>query len=292
MPGLLLAFCSLLCAAPPPQSPAPSLQDLKNATYSGFTDVPDPVTLIDGRWESATARQTITFVGDVRTLGDLNEDGTADAVVLLAESTGTSGERVYLAVVTSIHGQWQNVATRALGPNVKLRRLRLVGRTIVLDVVQVGGDDAMCCPSALVTRAFVLNGTSLQEQPATQTGKLTTAAVGGTEWTLRRWSVTEAARGEPRVTLRYHDGQVTGSAGCNRYMAPVKSGEQPGAIEVGSPASSHMACPDDVMGVEARFLRQLRSTTNFAFAGGQLALTYTIDGQIGTMFFGTSSPGR
>ena len=283
--GTLFAACVL-------QSPAPSLQDLKNATYSGFKDVPSPVTLTDGRWESASARQSITFVGELRATGDLNSDGVGDAVVLLSENTGGSGERVYLAVVTTSNGQLQNVATRVLGPNVRIRRLRIVEHTVVVDAVQVGVDDTMCCPSDLVTRTFVLKDTTLEEpEPATHTGRLTAAAVGQTEWVLRRWTSTEPAPAEPRVTLRYHDGQIDGSTGCNRYLAPVSGGDQPGTVTIGPPASTKMACSDAAMAVEARFLRLLHGVASFTFVAGQLALTYQVDGQFSTMFFDAAMGG-
>ena len=262
--GTLFAVVLLL------QSPAPSLQDLKNATYSGFKDVPSPVTLIDGRWDAASARQSITFVGELRATGDLNGDGAGDAVVLLSENTGGSAERVYVAVVTTSNGQLQNLATRSPGPNVRIRRLRIVERTVVVDAVQVGVDDTMCCPSDLVTRTFVLKDTTLDEpEPATHTGRLTAAAAGQTEWVLRRSTSAEPAPSEPRVTLRYHDGQIDGSTGCNRYTARVSGGDQPGAVTVSPPASTKMACTDDGMAVETRFLRLLHGVASFTFVAGQ-----------------------
>jgi hypothetical protein len=65
---MALATSTVLLAQGPKVPPGPTLQELKNATYSGFGTIKSPVTLKDGRWESTAARQGLTFEGDVHAI--------------------------------------------------------------------------------------------------------------------------------------------------------------------------------------------------------------------------------
>ncbi len=271
--------------AAPTTPGVPTLDDAKNATYSGLAGPTASVTLKEGRWESTANRQTIAFVGDMIATGDLDGDGIADAAVALGENTGGSGDQVYLAVISKGAGAAKNVATTALGPNIKLRKMQIVDRTIRVDVLQVGSDDPMCCPSDLATRTFTLQGSALQEQPVMHTGKLTPDAMAGTEWVLRRLSTDEHAPAEPKITLTFDGGRFVGSSGCNRYTAAVTPGDQAGAINVSQSASTRMACPEPAMTLESKYLKLLGGVTHYTFFGGQLALIYQADSTINTMLF-------
>jgi heat shock protein HslJ len=264
---------------------APLLKDLKNATYSGFDAVKSPVTLKDGRWESTAKRQSITLVGDMRAVGDLNGDGAEEAVVLLAEGTGGSGERIYAAVVSNQNSRFRNVATALVGDRVKPRWLRISDRAILLDVVQAGASEPMCCPTELATRSFVLEGGALHERPAVRTGKLGPEAMSGPEWVLGTLSAAETMPEKPRVTLRFEHGQFAGNGGCNRYSAGVTPGQQTGEINIKAVISTRMACSQPAMSIESRFLRQLQGVKTYTFFAGQLVLTYEVNGKQGEMKF-------
>ncbi len=68
---------------------APTLKELKNASYSGIEGLKGSVKLVDGRWtgrpygKGSASRPVVSLVGDLRVIGDLDNDGTDDAVVLL-----------------------------------------------------------------------------------------------------------------------------------------------------------------------------------------------------------------
>jgi para-nitrobenzyl esterase len=116
-------------------------------------------------------------------------------------------------------------------------------------------------------------------------------ALAGTEWVLRAWDVDEPAAAAAEVTLTYGGGVFTGRSGCNRYTAPAKAGDVPGAVTVGPLAVTRMACPELQSAVEARFLGQLRDTRTFGFRLGRLALSYErAGGRRGTMLFDGREP--
>jgi heat shock protein HslJ len=268
-----------------------TLTQLENATYHGIEVAPGPVTLKEGRWEGepvqpgAVSRPAVHFVRDYVLRGDLDGDGEAEAVVLLGASSGGTGELLYLAVVKQKEQEVANVATALLGDRVQVRAGRIGSGHIVLDLVQAGAGDAMCCPGDLVTRTWEWSATGLKEAPATSTGRLSVATLASTEWVLRAWGWNEKAAPEPEVTFAFQEGRFAGRSGCNRYFAQVTPGEMPGDVRVGRAAGTRMACPEPAAGVESRFLAQLQGVSKFGFIAGQLALTYERGGVLGTMLF-------
>ena len=276
---------------------APTLKELKNTTYNGFEGHRGTVTLADGRWEGkpyvegGASRPEVYFVRDFRLIGDVDGDGTDEAVVLLGESSGGTGQNIYLAVVDRKNGKLENVASTLVGDRIKIREARIEEGRIFLDLVQAGPGDAACCPGELATRGWELLPKGLNEFCASKThGRLSLATIGGTEWVLRSWDFDEPAPMEPEVTIIFQNGRFTGSCGCNSYFAPVKPGDMPGDASVGHAGSTRKACPEPVMAIEARFLEQLEGVKKFGFMIRQLALSYDNDGVWGVMLFDGRKP--
>ncbi len=271
---------------------APSLQEIKNANYRGVEEAGDSFTLTNGRWEGkpyapgGASRPTVTFVRDFRLTGDLDGDGSDEAIVLLAANAGGSGEMTYLAAIGRPGGTLRNIATARVGDRVQVRDARVEARRIVLDVVQAGDGDAACCPGELVRRSWALVEGMLKEGAPVKTGRLTIDTLAGSEWVLRAWSWDEPAPLAPPVTLKLDGSRLVGNAGCNNYFAAVTSGGAPGDIEVGAAGSTRKMCPEAEMTVEQRFLQQLGGATGLQFVGGQLALSYAKpDKSAGVMLF-------
>lgn len=248
--------------------------------------------LVDGRWEGepfvegGASRPAVYLARNVHLTGDLDGDGSDEAVVLLGESSGGTGEYIYLAVVERVDGRLSNRATALVGDRVQIRDAMIEDRRIVLEVLQAGPEDAMCCPGELASRVWEMGGKGVREiLPATQHGRLSLSTIAGTEWVLRSWAWDEPAPLEPQVTLVFEDGRLAGSAGCNRYFAAAETGASPGDVSVGPAGSTRRACPDPIMAVEDRFLRQLGGVRKFGFMTAQLALTYESNGSRGTMLF-------
>jgi heat shock protein HslJ len=300
--SVLLASCQSRTGAPQASADAvavdapvgaPTLEELRRATYHGLEDLDGPVTLAEGGWEGepfapgAASRPTVSLAPGFRVTGDLDGDGADEAVVVLAQSSGGSGTFNSLAVVQRTAGGLENVATTALGDRVDIRSARIEGGTLLVSVVRAGEGDAMCCPGELAELGWTLSGSTLEPVAGSgPTGRLSPDTLAGTEWVLRAWDVDDAAPADPEVTLAYADGRLAGTSGCNRYFAPVTAGELPGDLSLGPAAGTMMACPEPQGAVEQRFLKQLAAARKFGFWLGQLQVTYEKDdGAIGMMLF-------
>jgi hypothetical protein len=83
---------------------------LLNATYTftGFSDNPQTVTLVNGGYASGPDSTAIgylsVYMGEMATFGDLNYDGIPDAAVVLGVNTGGTGVFTYLAAVLNVNG--------------------------------------------------------------------------------------------------------------------------------------------------------------------------------------------
>jgi heat shock protein HslJ len=255
------------------------------------------VTLKDGRWEGepfvpgGASRPRLTLARDFLLGGDLDGDGSEEAVVLLSESSGGSGSNGYLAVVGRRGEGLVNLGTELVGDRVQIRSARISGRRIELDVVQAGPQDAACCPSQKATRAWALAADGLREVASETTGTLSLADLGGVEWVLTHFGWEDPAPPKPAITLVFEGERIAGSSGCNRYFAGVEVGEAAGELEIGPTAGTRMACPEAEMALEDRYLKALGRVVRFGFATGRLALTWSEDGSTGIMLFASGQPG-
>ena len=273
---------------------APTLLELKNATYQGIDGT--SVTLVDGLWEGAPyakdspVRPRANLVRDYVTYGNLDDDPAEEAVVFVSWSGGGTGQLQHLAVVKRDGDAVRNVGTVLIGDRVQIRDTQIVDSQVVVDVVRAGEEDAMCCPGELATLAYALGKDGLAKVRDEATGRLTLDAIGTGNWVLRSWTFSEPASAEPEVTLSYLDGRLAGAGGCNRYFAGARAGDMAGDLTVGPAGSTRMACPDPLTQVEDRFLAQLAGVNKFGFMAGQLMLGYEIDGVRGVMLFGRRAP--
>ena len=287
--GLVALALAAGCASqqPPPATPstggAPTADEVANITYRGIEEAGGPVTLQSGSWEGApfveggASRPTVELVAGVPLTGDLDGDGDEEAVVLLSSSSGGSGTRSSIAIVDRRRGGAENVATRLLGDRVQVRSMKIVSATLSIDLVRAGATDPACCPGELATYTWALGPDGLGDrQPPAVTGRLSTAMLDGTEWTLNRFAYDEEAPGSPAVTLAFSGGQLRGKAGCNGYFTALADlpDAGAGALRLGPIGATQMMCPDEEMAVEDRYLRQLGSVSGFGFMNGRLMLSH------------------
>jgi len=292
---IFACLCSFQCRRAPSrdiQRTAWSLAALKNVTYSGLKGYSSPVALIDGRWEGPTyvaggaSRPSVHFVGDLFRIGKITGHDTDSAVVFLAESSGGSGTFLYLAVVEKKNGKLVNTDTAPVGDRVQIRDVRIETGTIVVDVLQAGPQDAACCPGELATRRWQMKTNQLVElKIPDRTDRFSLDAIGGTTWVLGAWAFDEPAPGDPEISLVYEKGRFAGSAGCNRYFASVEAGNNPGGLRLGPSGSTRMMCPEAIMVLEQRFLKQLNGAKKIAFLAGQLSVSFELEGRQGSMRF-------
>lgn len=129
-----------LCDTDRPERTAPTLEQLSNATYQGIYE--QPVRLAAGRFEGepfapgAASRPTVTLLPEPLKYADLDEDGSKEAIVLLAENSGGSGAFVYLAVVGLVEGEPRNLATALVGDRVRVLSLDASGARISARLIE------------------------------------------------------------------------------------------------------------------------------------------------------------
>ena len=284
--SMLLTFSSQLCLA---GEGAPTAAELANATYIGIEE--GPVTLVEGRWEGepyeegGASRPSAGLVEDFALAGDLNDDGSKEAVVLVWQSSGGSGTFSYLAVVGRSDGGVKNLGTAEIGDRVKLRSGRIENDSIILDVLQQNEGDAACCPTQLATRTWSMIDGQLVEGEMKITGTLSLDTLIGTEWVLTHLTRNDPLSEGAEVTLVFGAGQISGKSACNRYSANVEQGEAPADLKIGMAMGTRMACPGELMDLEHKYLDALAHVTGFSFLAGKLALTWENDGNCSTMLF-------
>lgn len=256
---------------------APTIEELSTATFEGIFDY--PITLVDGSWrgrpvvEGGASRPTVELVPDLYLTGDLDGDGREEAIVLLAESSGGSGTRLYLAATAHVNGQVSNLGTVLIGDRVQVRAARLDGDRIILDLLQAGPGNALCCPTQKARKSWKLEQEGLTPQAAEVTGTFSLADLDGSTWKLVEIGRGEPAPPQPEISLRFEGDKVVGNAGCNRYFGGITEGETAGSIVFSAMGATRMACREETMRLESRYLGALAETSHLRFSGGRLVLS-------------------
>ena len=253
--------------------PAPTPEALAGATYTGIEDQ-GPVTLSAGKWEGqpliegGASVPALWLSEGFHLTGDLDQDGTDEAVVHLTYSSGGTGNFGYLAVMGREGGEIVQEAIGLVGDRVQIRAARLDGGSVVLDVLQVGPGDGMCCPRQLATRTFSIENGKLVETASEVTGTVSLATLEGKEWVLRKLDADDGTPTAGQATLIFESGKVSGSTGCNWYQGSVSEGESATSLVIGPLATTRMACPEPLMAQEHAFLERLGQAELFQFLVG------------------------
>lgn len=260
-----------------PVTTAIDAAQVESATISGVFTA--PFTLAGGNFEGApfepggASRPMAVLMTPLVRLGELDAHPGADAAALIASNEGGSGEQVTLAVVGRVDGKAVSLATAPVGDRVRVRDVRISGRDIALDVVQVGPGQPACCGTELATRTFRLDGATLKETGAQVTGTLSLAStVAGHTWTMVALDNDSLPAGVTAPTLTLADGRLSGNSGCNQYNGGVSEPE-PGALKVGPTAGTRRACEGEEAEVERRFLSGLAKATRYTFLAGRLVIS-------------------
>jgi LysM repeat protein len=169
-PGLVLCLPSadvlaqlaeMAQAAPPGLSPS----ELANATYPSQYVPAGSVTLDNGSFSEPAAPGSATEITVKMTrylaYGELN--GQPAAAVVLVSDPGGSGTFSDLYVMASQNGQPTSLASTTLGDRVEINSIAIENNQIVVDMVQAGPDDPLCCPSQHVINTYELQGDQLVE---------------------------------------------------------------------------------------------------------------------------------
>jgi heat shock protein HslJ len=278
--ALVLVTSTAVCAGPP------TLEDLKNLTYAGIYE--EPVKLTEGSYQGepfvseGASRPLLQLAEQLFALDDLNRDGVSDAVVLLTESSGGSGAYTYLAVVVRQGEELTNIATQRLGDRVQVRSLEARDGLIGIEFVTTGSEEPACCPTLKVQESYRLDDGELVKVSAEALGNLSVSDIEGVPWKVTHLGSNQQVDDGIEITASFTADMISGSSGCNRYFAAVKS-SGPYEIMIGPIGLTRMACDPAVMAAESRYLRALEQVKQFGFVYGTLSLTYEIDGGLDAM---------
>ncbi|HXV42192.1 MAG TPA: META domain-containing protein [Anaerolineae bacterium] len=149
---IVAALADLAAQAPAGLSP----QELANATYKSQYTISPTITLQNGQYSepAAPGSATETTIKMTRNLayGDMN--GQPSAAVILVTNPGGSGTFYDLHLMFAPQGVAVNPATAFLGDRVQINDLKIENSLIVVDMVQAGPNDPLCCPSQHVIKSF------------------------------------------------------------------------------------------------------------------------------------------
>jgi heat shock protein HslJ len=257
---------------------APTSAELAGATFSGIENQ-GPVTLSAGKWEGqppiegGASVPALWLSEGFHLTGDLDRDGADEAVVHLTYSSGGTGNFGYLAVMGREGGEIVQQAIGLVGDRVQIVAGRIDGGSVVLDVLQAGPGDGMCCPRQLATRTFIIQGDKLVETDTEMTGTASISMLDGMAWVLRRLDGQEGEALPGQATLAFTSSKVSGSTGCNQFQGSVSEGESATSLVIGPLITTRMACPKPLMTQEQAFLERLGQAEVFQFLFGDLVLS-------------------
>lgn len=142
------------------------MDSVRNAVY----DIPKVgrITFKDGAYDreaNDSLGQSYAHIGlvDLFAFGDLNGDGSEDAVTFLASNVGGSGIFLSLEVLLNNNGSPAHVASYQIGDRVGIDSVHIVGGLIDLHIITQDPDDPMCCPTLHVSRKLRLQNGKLIE---------------------------------------------------------------------------------------------------------------------------------
>src|SRR5215510_12776068 len=258
----------------------PTLEELRKATISSLPG--GAISLREGLFEGPpfqlgnASRRRVTLWSRPLAFGDLPGVRGENTVALLSSSEGGSGSVVYVGVFQERSGRVDDVGMALVGDRVEVRALSIVDGTVVLDVVEAGAGDGMCCPGQLARKTYAFRDGALTLVSSLPTGRLSLAALADVEWTLVSLDGLPLPQATRPPTAIFQGTRVSGFGGCNRYFGQVVE-KSPGAIVVGPLAGTKMACPSPAMEIEDRFLAAMSRVARYSFVGGRLVLS-AVDG--------------
>jgi hypothetical protein len=158
---------------------------MKNAAYGGIYD--EPVTLTDGVYEGepfvqgGVARPVVTYIDHTLTYGDLDDDGSEDAVTLMMENSGGSGDFSYIGAQLNRGGHPVDVGAALLGDRVQLLSLRVEGGQVVAEIVTQAADEGLCCGTRKLCKRLALQEGVLVEVGSEELGTVRLDDLMGTQ---------------------------------------------------------------------------------------------------------------
>ncbi|MCB0225273.1 MAG: META domain-containing protein, partial [Anaerolineae bacterium] len=225
-------------------------------------------------------------------------NGQPSAALVLVSDPGGSGTFYDLYVMVSQAGVPTSVATISLGDRVEINSIAIENNQIVVDMVQAGPDDPMCCPSQHVINTYELQGDQLVEVSSQPVEDDTTSdssdsssspELTGPVWA---WQQTQMNNGDlftpddpGNYTVQFMaDGTMSAQADCNQVGGSYTVNDD-SQMTITLGPSTLVACPEGSLGDQ--FTQNLSQANIYSFDGENLLIDLTFDS--GTMTFSPQS---
>lgn len=249
---------------------------LADSTVSGIFD--RPVTLKHGQYEGLPfvpdghARPALRLWPELMRSADLDGRGGEEKIGLLSETSGGSGERVYLLAARSIDGGYHAWPAVLIGDRVKVRSLRIRNAEIVLEIVEAGPDEAFCCGTQLSRLVYRLSDRGLVLKDREIQGRLSIGILQDTHWVLLDRPGERLNALHPAcVEMWVQDDQITWDVGGQRYTG-ILDEKEPGNIAISNVAPA-IPDPDADRSQQERLIARLSKVVHYTFRAGRLLLT-------------------
>ena len=260
---------------------------LGNMTYKSEWTQAGTATLENGEYREqaapGSATETVVRLGDQAVNGELN--GEPVAVVVLITDPGGSGTFYELAVVTEQAGEPVHVASAPLGDRVQLNSVEIDNNQIIVDMVNQGPDDPMCCPTQQVVQTYALQGEELVQTSSETAGSgfAGEQSLVGPVWHWLQFvdPLSKTMVDDPsQYTVEFKpDGEVQVKADCNSGNGTYTTEGSSISIEV--LAMTRAMCPPESL--SDQFVQYLNEAAIYFFEGEELFLDLPADS--GTMRF-------
>jgi len=198
---------------------------------------------------------------------------------MLEDDSEGTGRFTLLVAVLNVLTEPKPVEALMIGDRIGVKSLALDGPQVVADIVAQGPGDVDCCASWNVQVVYSLKDGRLVEQSRTELNRISLDDLDGTQWHLVDLNLDqETVLPETEITLRFNDGQISGSAGCNNYSGTVNSGEYGlNSLEVSPIAATEMQCSDPILNQEQTYLARLANVVSWHYDYGHLSLVYKLE---------------
>jgi hypothetical protein len=276
--AVLISLLVLASCASKPARPI-ARQLIENAKYTP-QDLVASVQLMNGNWDGPSdtgfSHPYVSMMPDFTVYGDINGDGSNEAVVIVHESGGGSGIFRVLALFARPGNDVQHLGSVPLGDRIQIRSVQIQPGQLIAEYVRQAENEPHCCPTEMArTRWNYANGKFAVASDEVL-GKLSAQFLAGTTWELQPPT-------KPPITLTFFNGDFSGETGCNHYNVPVKDGEYGGAIVIDHAATTLRDCT----GSDEKFLDRLQHASRMGFRPDRLWMSYDLgaDKESGTLEF-------
>ena len=219
--------------------PARCVGDVGNLSYSGLFEDRE-ITLAGGVYTATSDAETIVvhLLDSYVALGDLNGDGSQDAVALLELDTSGSGRFTFAAPVRDVLTTPTVGTAVEVGDHIQPNALSIADGQVVAEYIGLGAGDGDCCPSWNIRHTFAWQDGALVEVSREEVSKVEAAAARDVAfsdaWAPVRLRIARRSgrdRGHIRLRLRHRAGEPRGrhrqddSVGSRAH--PVNGGKPP-----------------------------------------------------------------